>query len=138
MNGITDEDTVITGTTVNGASISIKVGTNVIAKGTAGSDGNFKINIPKQKANTILTTEVKPSNGNNSLSKQITVKLTPKVPNQPKVNEVSDNSTVISGTAEQNTVIDVKTSTSKIASGKQMKKEFLMYQFQSKKPERNY
>ncbi|MCL9634240.1 Ig-like domain-containing protein [Bacillus zanthoxyli] len=118
VNGITDEDTVITGTTVNGASISIKVGTNVIAKGTAGSDGNFKINIPKQKANTILTAEVKPSNGNNSLSKQITVKLTPKVPNQPKVNEVSDNSTVISGTAEQNTVIDVKTSTTKIASGK--------------------
>ncbi|NGY80311.1 hypothetical protein F6Y02_39590 (plasmid) [Bacillus megaterium] len=43
MNGITDEDTVITGTTVNGASISIKVGTNVIAKGTAGSDGILKL-----------------------------------------------------------------------------------------------
>ncbi|WP_226643053.1 Ig-like domain-containing protein, partial [Mesobacillus subterraneus] len=116
VNEVTDQSTAVTGKAEAGSKIDVKVGTQTIGSGTTDSTGNFSVGIAKQKAGTILKVTATDASGNTSTVKEITVKdITP--PSTPVVNEVTDQSTAVSGTAEVGSKIDVKVGTQTIGSG---------------------
>ncbi|MEH7085547.1 Ig-like domain-containing protein, partial [Neobacillus drentensis] len=106
VDEISDKTTVITGTADAGETIIVTIGTQTY-KGTTDSTGAFRITIPQQKAGTKVTVTAKDEEGNESKAIEITVKdVTP--PSVPSVNEVTDKSTSVTGTAEAGSTITVK------------------------------
>ena len=113
VNDVTDKSTGITGTAEAGSTITIKAGTNVIGTAVTKEDGTFLVPIALQKAGTKLSVTAKDSAGNVSEAKKVIVKdITP--PNMPVVNDVTDKSTGITGTAEAGSTITIKAGTNVI------------------------
>ncbi|MCM3728908.1 Ig-like domain-containing protein, partial [Neobacillus cucumis] len=107
LNDVTDNDQAVTGVAEAGSKVDIKVNGLVIGSGTAGTDGNFSIAIPVQKAGAQLIVTATDSSGNVSNSTTITVKdVTP--PSKPTVDEVTDKDTVITGLAEAGSTVQIK------------------------------
>ncbi|MBS2970724.1 S8 family serine peptidase [Metabacillus sp. KIGAM252] len=79
----------------------------VLASGYLNSQGQFKIPIASQQANTVLEVKITDSRGNESKAVSITVvDRTP--PDKPVVFEVNDQQLQVAGTAEPNAAIEVK------------------------------
>ncbi|MFS0637368.1 Ig-like domain-containing protein [Mesobacillus foraminis] len=55
VNKVTTKSIYVTGKTEPKAKITIKIGSKILAKGSADSKGNFKVKISKQKKNTKLS-----------------------------------------------------------------------------------
>ncbi|WP_053433614.1 leucine-rich repeat domain-containing protein [Sporosarcina globispora] len=92
--------------------ITVKIGSQDW-NGTADADGDFSINIPTQKAGTIIEVTAKDTAGNvSSAAKVIVVDEIPPAP--PVVNGVTDLHTQITGTAEQNATVIAKVSGNEI------------------------
>lgn len=117
MNAVTDKDKVVTGTAEPNSSISVKSGTTFIGKGKANSQGVFSIVIPLQKAGTRISVIVKDSAGNSSPFTTISV-LDKTPPTIPNVNKLTSKDTVITGTTEPNTDVNVKVASTLIGKGK--------------------
>ncbi|MES1042882.1 Ig-like domain-containing protein, partial [Peribacillus simplex] len=105
--------TSVSGTAEAGSSITVKAGTTVIGTATATSEGKYTVTIPKQKAGTKLLVTASDDAGNVSEAKEVTVKDVT-APNSPTVNEVTESSTSVSGTAEAGSSITVKAGTTVI------------------------
>lgn len=73
VNPIDDNDTKITGTTLANATITVKIGSTVIASGKADSSGLFNIKIKQQKAGTELSVYAMDTNGNQSAASIVKV-----------------------------------------------------------------
>ncbi|PQG42058.1 hypothetical protein CUS80_14595, partial [Enterococcus faecium] len=54
INEVKDTDTTVSGKGEPNGKIELKVGDQVIASGTVGSDGNYSLTIPKQNAGTVI------------------------------------------------------------------------------------
>ncbi|PUB09556.1 hypothetical protein C8K15_1286 [Paenisporosarcina sp. OV554] len=63
INPIDDNDTKLSGTTVANATITVKIGSVVIATGKADSNGKFSIKIKQLKAGTELSVYAIDKNG---------------------------------------------------------------------------
>jgi Bacterial Ig domain/S-layer homology domain len=113
VNEVNDKSMNITGTAESGSTVSIKVATEEIGSAIAGDNGTFNISIPLQKAGTNLSIIATDEAGNSSEPKNITVKdITSPV--APKVNEVTDLSTIITGTAEAGSKVSIKAGTEEL------------------------
>jgi hypothetical protein len=66
VNGITEKDTVVTGTAEANVTVYVKVGSTTIGKGKADTTGKFSVAVPVQKAGTQVRVIVRDSGGNNS------------------------------------------------------------------------
>ncbi|PEL08226.1 Ig-like domain-containing protein [Bacillus sp. AFS017336] len=117
INPISDKDITLTGKTEANATITVKIGTNVIATGKADSNGSYKIQVGKLNAGTILSVTAKDQAGNESGSGKTTV-LDKTAPTVPVINVVDDNDVTVSGKAEANATITVKNGTKVIGTGK--------------------
>lgn len=117
VNAVIDKDKVVTGTAEPNSSISVKSGTTFIGKGKANSQGVFSITIPVQKAGTRISVIVKDSAGNSSPFTTISV-LDKTPPTIPNVNKLTSKDTVITGTTEPNTDVNVKVGSTLIGKGK--------------------
>ncbi|MBU8914765.1 chitobiase/beta-hexosaminidase C-terminal domain-containing protein [Bacillus sp. FJAT-29953] len=107
VNEITDQSTQVSGKAETGTTVEVKVNDSVIGTGIVKSDGTFTIEIPLQPAGTTLTLIATDKAGN--ISKESTVKVKDvTAPTKPEVNEVTDQSTQITGKAEARTSIEVK------------------------------
>ncbi|MGG3190610.1 Ig-like domain-containing protein [Priestia megaterium] len=73
VDAISDQSTVVTGTSEVSAEISIKVGTKLIGSGTVDRSGKFQVTISKQKDGSKLLVTAKDSLGNESKITEITV-----------------------------------------------------------------
>ncbi|WP_190284765.1 Ig-like domain-containing protein [Bacillus sp. S3] len=104
--GITDKDTLVSGTAEAGAKVEIKVKGLVIGEGEAGNNGAFAITIPAQKAGTELVVTAIDSFGTVSETTIVVVKDVT-APAAPQVNEVTDQSTEISGKTEVGATVTV-------------------------------
>ncbi|MDM5358805.1 Ig-like domain-containing protein [Peribacillus sp. ACCC06369] len=113
VNEVSDKSTNVTGTAEAGSTITVMASTSVIGTGVTNSDGTFSVPIDVQKAGTTLTVTAKDDAGNISEAKEVTVKDVT-APIAPTVNEVTENSTNISGTAEAGSTITVKAGTAVI------------------------
>lgn len=106
VDPISDKMANITGTTEAEASVTVSNDGAVIAEGLSNADGTFQIPIPVQSAGTELTIIVSDSlNRTSAETKMIVTDET--APEVPKVNPVTDQRTVVNGTAEANAEITV-------------------------------
>ncbi|WP_285767532.1 Ig-like domain-containing protein [Peribacillus sp. SI8-4] len=117
VDEVTDLSTSVSGTAETNSSIVVKIGSTVLGT-TITNEGKFSVSIPKQKAGTKLTITATDDAGNSSVAKEVKVKetiimdVTP--PTAPTVDEVTETSTSVSGTAESGSLIKVKSGTAVI------------------------
>lgn len=117
VDKVTDQSTIISGTAEAASQVIVKVDSKEIATGKAGSDGKYSITIPRQKAGTKLSVTSTDAAGNSSESTE-TIVLDVTAPNAPTVNEVTDQSTIVSGIAEAISQISVKVGSQEIGTVK--------------------
>jgi Bacterial Ig domain len=106
VNPVGDNDTKVTGTAEEGSTVTVRVD-SVILGTTKATDGVFSVTIAKQKAGTKLSVTSKDPAENTSESTEVTV-VDKTAPYKPEVNEVGDNDTVVTGTAESGSIVTVK------------------------------
>ncbi|KWU59149.1 Ig-like domain-containing protein [Priestia megaterium] len=105
VSDITDESTVVTGTTEAGSRVYVKAGTNVIGIGTANSKGAFSISIPKEAVNTKIGVTAKGKGGYSPYTYKTVVSSSPAA---PSVNRVFSLAKRVSGTTEPKSVVYIK------------------------------
>lgn len=109
VNNVTDQDLKVTGTAELNSSITVKIGLDSWT-GKANTAGQFSVAIPKQQAGTQIEVTAKDDAGNVSAAATVTVAdKTP--PAAPAVNKVTDQSTAVTGTAENGSEVTVKIGT---------------------------
>ena len=107
VSEVTDQSTAVTGEAEAGATVIVEANGKEIGRSTVSGDGSFRVEIPVQKANTELTVIVKDLAGNVSKPTKLRVKdVTP--PFKPLVNEVTDQSTIVTGRAEADSTVIVQ------------------------------
>jgi len=114
---VSDTSTTVTGTTEAGAKVTVKSGLNILGTATADSTGAFKVTIAKQKAGTKLVVYAEDAAGNKSAETTVTV-IDKTAPAAPKVNEVSDTSTTVTGTTEAGAKVTVKSGSNVLGTAK--------------------
>ncbi|WMM91381.1 Ig-like domain-containing protein, partial [Heyndrickxia coagulans] len=102
-----DNDTVVTGTADPNVTVKVAVSGKEIGSNSTDSNGSFSVSIPKQKAGTELHVHTEDSKGNQSEETVVTVQ-DKTAPAAPKVGEVSDTSTAVTGTTEAGAKVTVK------------------------------
>ncbi|PGZ95633.1 hypothetical protein COE51_19555, partial [Bacillus pseudomycoides] len=117
VNEVTDKSTSVTGTAEAGSSIAVKAGDKVLGTTVVKDDGTFSVSIDLQKAGTKLTVTATDAAGNTSEVKEVTVQ-DKTAPLAPKVNTITEKDTVVTGTAEANTLVYVKVGSTIIGRGK--------------------
>ncbi|MED3687115.1 Ig-like domain-containing protein, partial [Bacillus thuringiensis] len=75
VSEVKETDEKVTGTTKPGATVTVKVGTEELGKGTADKTGKFSVVIPKQAAGTKLSVTASNSAGTSEVI-EVTVKAT--------------------------------------------------------------
>jgi hypothetical protein len=117
VNVIKNTTTSVTGKAEAKSTVRIYNGTKQIGSGTANASGNFTIKIPVQKMGVKLTVTATDTAGNKSSATTVVVQdgIAPSV---PKVNAVYASSIYVSGKAEANSTITIKSGSKTIASGK--------------------
>lgn len=113
VNPVTDQDTVISGTTEANAVVTAKVNEQEIGTANANADGNFTIKVAKQVAGTKVLVTATDTAGNVSESTEVTV-ADVTAPEAPIVNAVNDNDIVIYGTAEAGATVIAEVNGEKI------------------------
>jgi hypothetical protein len=116
VDAVTDQSTSARKAEVD-SMIKVKTGGTEIDKAKVGADGSYHVTIPKQKAGTLLEVSSTDQAGNESGGTMVTVKdLTG--PSASIVDEVTDQSTSVTGKSEAGSVIKVRTGGSEIGMGK--------------------
>ncbi|WP_377108899.1 Ig-like domain-containing protein [Rossellomorea sp. GCM10028870] len=117
VDEVTDQETALTGTAEVDSTIKVKTAGSVIGTGKVGSEGTYRVTIPKQKAGTLLEVTATDQAGNSSQVAQVTVKDAT-APMAPVVDAVTDQSTSVTGKAEVDSMIKVKTEGTEIGKAK--------------------
>ncbi|XRG77000.1 immunoglobulin-like domain-containing protein [Rossellomorea sp. GAMAL-10_SWC] len=106
VNGVTDQSINITGIAESDSTVTAKSGISVIGSTIAKTNGSFEIPITPLKAGTKITVTSTDKAGNVSGGFELTVKdIT--APIFPSVNEITDNTTDVIGTAEPGSIVKV-------------------------------
>ncbi|HDR8072568.1 TPA: carbohydrate binding domain-containing protein [Bacillus cereus] len=116
VNEVTDQDTKVSGTGEPGAKVSVVVDGKGIGSGTVDDQGNFNVRINKQSAGKEVTVTVMGVVGNTSEPAKIIVKDTV-APDAPKVNDVTDQDTKVTGKGEKGSKVSVVVDGKEIGSG---------------------
>ncbi|MFC4712912.1 Ig-like domain-containing protein [Planococcus dechangensis] len=117
VNKVTDQSTSITGNAEANAIVSVKAGTQEIGSATVKADGTFAVAIAKQKAGVKLSITARDAAGNTSTATLLAVSDAT-APAAPTVDAVTDQSETMTGTAEADSTIRVKTGTTEIGTAK--------------------
>ncbi|MBT2658639.1 hypothetical protein J7E81_26045 [Bacillus sp. ISL-18] len=113
VNTVDDNDTIITGRAEANSYILVKNGSATVGTTKVSPAGVFSMSMPKQRAGTKLTVYAKDAAGNQSIGTTITViDRTP--PGKPGVSSIGDNQTIINGTAESGSRVEIREGTSVI------------------------
>ncbi|MDK9860508.1 Ig-like domain-containing protein, partial [Staphylococcus equorum] len=110
VNEVTSEGTQVTGTGEPGSTITVKFPDGSLVTGVADDKGNYAIDLPidkKLKGNEELVVTSTDGAGNVSREAKVKVKDTT-APAAPTVNEVTSESTQVTGTGEPGSTIIVK------------------------------
>ncbi|PWA13288.1 peptidase S8 [Pueribacillus theae] len=107
VNRVTDRDTAVTGKAPAGTTITVKANKKTLGTAKPNDKGQFKVNIPKQKAGTVLHVMATSVSKKTSKPALVTViDITP--PEKPKVHKVSDRDTFVTGSTEAGATVYVK------------------------------
>lgn len=116
VESVSDADTVIYGQAEPDSTIYVSAGNTMIAVAVADEKGSFSGEIPKQTAGTKLEFKALDAAGNMSDTREVTV-IDGTPPNLPVVDEVSDASTKVTGTAEADAIVTIFQGTAEIGKG---------------------
>lgn len=115
VDGVSDADEFVTGKAEANAKVTVKAGNTELGNATADENGNFKVAIAKQKPGTEVTVYAEDATGN--MSEAATLTISDKTaPAKPKVNEVNDAATAVTGTTEANAKVTVKAGNTELGS----------------------
>ncbi|MEB2630171.1 Ig-like domain-containing protein [Peribacillus frigoritolerans] len=117
VNKVDNNDKVVTGKAEVNSTVTVKSGSKVLGSAKSTSKGTFSVKIAAQKAGTKLSIMAKDSSGNVSSSTTVTV-VDVIAPNKPTVNKVDDNDKVVTGKAEANSTVTVKSGSKMLGSAK--------------------
>ncbi|WP_430790461.1 cell wall-binding repeat-containing protein [Virgibacillus flavescens] len=106
VNDVSDKDEMVTGTADPSVDVKVSDGEKLIASDLSEADGSFEVHIPKQIAGKVLFVQSFNQDGNKSDKVQLTVEDVTE-PSSPSVDEITDNSKIVSGEAEAGTSITV-------------------------------
>ncbi|WP_227937210.1 Ig-like domain-containing protein, partial [Alkalihalobacillus deserti] len=107
VEGVTEETTTVTGQAEAGTTITVKVGENVLGSAVVKADGTYHVEIAKQAAGTQV--EVTATDEAGHVSEATTVIVVDQTaPEAPEVEEVTDQTTAVTGQAEAGSTITVK------------------------------
>ncbi|MGP1909985.1 Ig-like domain-containing protein [Metabacillus sp. JX24] len=109
VNQVDDNDQAVSGKSAAGATITVMKEKTVIGTAAVKTNGDYSVSIKQQKAGTVLQVTAANKYGK-SASAAVTV-LDKTAPGIPAVNEVSDKSKEVSGTAEAGSTATVKIGT---------------------------
>ncbi|MCM3617889.1 Ig-like domain-containing protein [Sutcliffiella horikoshii] len=104
------------GVTELGATVTVMKNGISLGEKVVRDDTEFKIDIPRQKAGTILTVLSKDPAGNVTSADIKVIDSTP--PNKPVVDEVTDKSSVVTGKAEPLSTVEIFKGSTLIGTGK--------------------
>ncbi|PEJ58847.1 hypothetical protein CN692_07685 [Bacillus sp. AFS002410] len=107
VNDVTDQSLAVTGKAEAGCTITVKSGETIVATGVVSQDESYSIPISRIKAGTQLSIVATDAAGNSS-EEATTIVIDVTSPALPTVNEVTDQTTNISGKAEPYSTINVK------------------------------
>ncbi|PEC46374.1 immunoglobulin-like domain-containing protein [Bacillus sp. AFS096315] len=113
VNEVTDKSSNITGTAEVNSTICVKVGSSLVGTTITNSDGTYSLPIKNIKAGTTLTITSTDEAGNESDNVEIIVKDVTE-PNAPTVNEVTDKSVNVTGSAENKSTVIVTSNNIKL------------------------
>ncbi|MFD6209235.1 toxin Cry1Ac domain D-VI-related protein [Peribacillus sp. NPDC060253] len=103
LNGVTTASKEVTGTGEPDAKVTVTINGKTYT-GVVGPDGIFKVDIPKQPVNTVMTVTLTDAAGN--ISERSTVTVSQFMPSEPvKLNSVYQNAEAITGTAPEGETI---------------------------------
>ncbi|MBO1103522.1 immunoglobulin-like domain-containing protein [Enterococcus hirae] len=113
INEVKDTDTTVSGKGEPNGKIELKVGDQVIASGTVGSDGNYTLTIPKQSAGTVIKAVVS-MDGQTSEADTTVVRT---ALTQTTISDINTETTQVSGKGEPNAPIKIMNGDQIIAQG---------------------
>ncbi|OTN93512.1 hypothetical protein A5804_002882, partial [Enterococcus faecium] len=113
LNKVKDTDTTVSGKGEPNGKIELKVGDQVIASGTVGSDGNYSLTIPKQSAGTVIKAVVS-MDGQTSEADTTVVRT---ALTQTTISGINTETTQVSGKGEPNAPIKIMNGDQIIAQG---------------------
>ncbi|MBC2025320.1 immunoglobulin-like domain-containing protein, partial [Listeria booriae] len=102
INPVTTDSTSVKGTGINGATVTITIGSNTYT-GTV-SGGEYTITIPKQAAGTVITAK---QSLNSQTSNSVNTTVTQGALSAPVINTVTSDDTTITGTGMKGAVVTV-------------------------------
>ncbi|OFD38233.1 hypothetical protein BWGOE3_52380 [Bacillus mycoides] len=105
VKGVTDKDTKVIGTGEAGSKVTVTIG-NQKHEGMVDGNGNFAVDIPKQKPGTEVTVTLTDAAGNTSNPSKVTVKDVT-APEAPVVKGVTDEDTKVTVTGEAGSKVTV-------------------------------
>ncbi|RRN71967.1 peptidase S8 [Peribacillus simplex] len=117
VNEVSDKATSVIGKAEIGSIVTVKYNNKNIGTATADKKGNFSIKISKKKAGSVLYASAKDKAGNTGKAVKVTVK-DKTAPGAPKVNEVNDKATKVTGKAEIGSTVTVKYNNKNIGTAK--------------------
>lgn len=115
VNKVTDQTTKVTGIADHGVTVFVQNGDRILGSSPVTNVGSYSVSIPKQLEGTILKVFAK--NMYDVSSDVTSVKVvdgTP--PSAPKINNIGDSDTKVSGSAEKGSTVTVKTGTTTLGS----------------------
>lgn len=118
VNIPTDLSVAVTGKAGGYETIQVKANGNVIGTGVADGIGNFSVAIPKQAPGTQLVVISIDSSGNQSKPVTVTVKDVTRPQKPAVIQNITDQTRQISGTAEANATIKVTANNAVLATAK--------------------
>jgi alpha-tubulin suppressor-like RCC1 family protein len=107
VNVVTDQSIEVTGMAEADSIVSVESGALIIGTGVAGKDGHFAVEIYQLTAGTVIFVRSTDRSGNVSEATDVTV-TDVTAPLVPLVNEVNDQSSNVTGTAEAGSTITVR------------------------------
>ncbi|WP_219842907.1 Ig-like domain-containing protein, partial [Enterococcus mundtii] len=113
INEVKDTDIIVSGKGEPNGKIELKVGDQVIASGTVGSDGNYSLTIPKQSAGTVIKAMVS-MDGQTSEADTTVVRT---ALTQTTISDINTETTQVSGKGEPNAPIKIMNGDQIIAQG---------------------
>lgn len=111
VNPVSTIDEVVSGQGKVGATAKVRVDGVTIGEGIVDREGNFEVKIPKQKFGTVLEVYLENEKG---ISRSINVEVGMLPPDSPVVNEVFDNSEILTGTGEPEAEVTVRVGSKEI------------------------
>ncbi|KAB2865931.1 MAG: DUF4175 domain-containing protein, partial [Exiguobacterium chiriqhucha] len=108
-NEVSDQSTAVTGKAEAGSTVTVSTGADTFTA-KADADGAYAVEIPKQKAGTVLT--ITATNADGQVSEALSITVTDQTaPEAPTANEVTNQSTKVTGAAEAGSTVTVSTGT---------------------------